>query len=79
MRKVEVEIPQDLEKEIDELKRNLRLKSDSEAILYLVRLGLSVVKGLWVPASGVPPEKFWREHFPELPKPEPFWPRSVDK
>ncbi len=77
--KIELSIPKDLEVEIERIKRELGMKTDEEVILYLIKLGVSVVRGLWVPASGIPPDKFWKENFPELPKPEPFWPRNVKK
>jgi len=77
-KKVTITLPKELYDEIERIQKSKNFKTIEDTIIYLIRLGLGVILGVWMHTVGMKPEEIRRKIFPEgLPEPHPYWPRII--
>ncbi|MCD6502728.1 MAG: hypothetical protein J7K58_00615 [Euryarchaeota archaeon] len=77
-KEVKITLPEELYEELERLQKSRNFKTMEDVIIYLIRLGLSVLLGVWIHSLGLKPEDIRKKVLPEnLPEPHPYWPRII--
>jgi len=73
-----IELSDELYSKIETIKAHLNHKSIEETVIYLIKLGLTVVLGVGVSPIVVGPKNVREKISPkDLPEPHPYWPRII--
>ena len=75
---LKIEISDELYSRIEAIMKHLKHKSIGETVIYLIKLGLTVVLGVEFSPMVLEPKDVQERIFPKnLPEPHPYWPRII--